>query len=527
MQSSDGSIGSPFPDIQLRDISVPEMLMLSMNEHDPNKIAFIDAQTERSYTFGEFKNLYKRISSALSGRGMHQGEVICFFSPNSLEFALMFAACITAGLVVSPSNFNSTRFELTYQLNDCCASYIFTTKAFLPVVKASLNSNIKEIFIADKESVNGFTSIFELALNDGKSFMGNNLKINTLQDAVIIPYSSGTTGLPKGVEITHRNCTAMLDIFQQPQFFGSSKRSKNDTTVVFLPFYHAYGLQKLLLNNLLQGVSQVIMANFVPELFYRCIQKYKPFTIALVPPIVNLLIKDTKAREINFTCLQYISCGASPLSKQIEEKFRSVTKIYCLRQGYGMTEATLAVTLGEKDSYKVGSTGRLVNNVRLKVIDQETGKYCGIGMKGELWFKGPIVMKGYLNRPKETRNCITEDGWLKTGDIGYFDKDGYVFIVAPAELESVLLTHPKIKDAGVVGIDDERAGQIPKAYVVKKVDNLTKKEINDYIADKLSDFKRLRGGIDFIEEIPRLPSGKVLRRTLRDLETKKTLNSQL
>ncbi|CAD5122224.1 DgyrCDS10674 [Dimorphilus gyrociliatus] len=511
------------------NISMAEAFIGALSAHDGNLKALIDAETERTVTFGELNVLYKKISSSLVKMGCSEKEIICFFAPNCIEYVLMFVACITAGLTISPANFAYTSYELKHQLKDCSASYVFTTSELLPTVRSSLNPNIKQIFISDDKNIPGCTSLHKMFTDDGSAFRGNNLHVNPNEDIAIIPYSSGTTGLPKGVEITHKNMTSILQALSQPQY-APDYEPENANKLAFLPYFHAYGLQGTLVAGLFQGATQIIFKRFIPDLFLDCIEKYRPHTLSLVPPIVNFLISYPRAKTIDFSSVKTVGSGAAPLTKETEREFLNILKLPNLIQGYGLTETTVAVSYATLKFYKRGSSGLLIPNTHVKIVNPENQRVQGVKEAGEIWVKGPQVMKGYHKKPEATRNTLTKDGWLKTGDIGYFDEEGYIFVIdrikelikykgfqiAPAELESVILNHPKVLDVGVIGIPDDRAGEVPKAYVVKKDPSLKREEINDYVKERLTSYKQLRGGISFVDEIPKSQSGKILRRKLRE-----------
>jgi acyl-CoA synthetase (AMP-forming)/AMP-acid ligase II len=348
------------------------------------------------------------------------------------------------------------------------------------------------------------------------------VEINPAEDLVVLPYSSGTTGLPKGVMLTHRNLVANLC-----QMDGLDYFTKDDTLICVLPLFHIYGLVVILNMGLHQGATVVTMPRFELEHFLKAVQDYRVTMAHIVPPIVLLLSNNPIVADYDLSSLHTLFSGAAPLGESLTRA--CMERLNCkIRQGYGMTE-TSPVTHSSPSAageVKFGSVGVLAPNTQCKIVHLDTGEAQLPRNEGEICVRGPQVMKGYLNRPEATANTIDSEGWLHTGDVGYIDDDGHFFIVdrakelikykgfqvAPAELEALLLTHPAIADAAVIPVPDEEAGEVPKAYVVTKGE-VTPEAIMDYVAAEVATFKRLRF-VEFIDKIPKSPSGKILRRVL-------------
>lgn len=268
------------------------------------------------------------------------------------------------------------------------------------------------------------------------------------------------------------------------------------------------------------------------ELFLRSIQNYKVESVFVVPAILLFLAKSPMVTKYDLSSLYEMGCGASPLPKEIEELVIKRLNLKYMKQGYGLTEGTFAITLAPPECYRRGTSGRLVPHMSAKIVDPDTRKILGPHQKGEICLKGNLIMKGYNNNPEATRNTIDKDGWLSTGDIGYYDEDGYFYIesrlkelikynsfqVPPAELDALLFRHPKVDEAVVFGIPDEKAGELPAAFVVPKAgQTITEKEIQDYIANLVSPQKWLRGGVKFLKQIPKTATGKFQRKKLAQL----------
>lgn len=298
-----------------------------------------------------------------------------------------------------------------------------------------------------------------------------------------------------------------------------------------IPWFHAFGCLTLL-GVACNGVKLVLLPKFEEGLFLSCIENYKVTIIFMVPPLMVFLAKHPMVDAYDLSSLREVICGAAPLSKEVEDAVYKRIGIQSIRQGYGMSETALSVLVQKDEIRKPGSVGSLNIGCWGKVIDPETGKSLGPNQPGELCFMGTQIMKGYINNEKATSETIDKEGWLHTGDIGFYDQDKQFFIidrlkelikykgyqVPPAEIEGVLLNNPKIKDAAVIGVPDEDCGELPLAFIVKQDGvAITEEEIIKYVSEHVSAAKRLHGGVRFIEEIPKNMSGKILRRELRDL----------
>ncbi|KAE9547391.1 hypothetical protein FO519_009399 [Halicephalobus sp. NKZ332] len=358
--------------------------------------------------------------------------------------------------------------------------------------------------------------------------------ISSDEDLLCLPYSSGTTGLPKGVMLTHKNLVTVLhnftDVMKEniystlvPSFLPCEQNS-----ILFLPFYHMFGFGTLL-NGIYNRETIVVMTKFDFEKFCKYIQDYKIRIAFVTPPVLVYLAKNPIIDKYDLSSLEIVLSSAAPLGKDLyNEVKKRLPTLKHVFQGYGMTEISFFTTLGSIKT-PIGSVGALVNGHELKIVDPETGESLGANTEGELWYRSDQVMKGYLNRPKETAATIDSEGWLHSGDIGFIDDNGHVYIVdrlkelikvkgyqvPPTELEDLLLSHPKVKDCAVVGIPCEIRGEIPKAFIVKKCNTLREDEIHDFVNEKVTKYKRLKGGVSFVSEIPKSPSGKILRRMLR------------
>jgi 4-coumarate--CoA ligase len=345
-----------------------------------------------------------------------------------------------------------------------------------------------------------------------------------LDDVVVLPYSSGTTGLAKGVMLTHRNLVSNIE-----QVLGTVAVGEDDAFVAVLPFFHIYGMQVLMNTGLRAGATIVTMPRFDLEQFLSLHQEHHLTCGFVAPPMVVALAKHPIVDNYDLSALRWINSGAAPLSAELA--IECGERLGCeVVQGYGMTELSPTSHATPSGMFKPGSVGVTVPNTEVKIVDLVTQSPLGIDEDGEVWIRGPQVMKGYWNNDAATKNTIDDDGWLHTGDIGHIDADGHLFIVdrlkelikfkgfqvAPAELEALLLTHPQIADAAVIGLPDDEAGEVPAAYVVLKPgQDTTAADIQSFVAKNVASYKQVRK-LTFVDAIPKSASGKILRRVLRD-----------
>ena len=511
----------PFPDITIPEVSLTEFVMRDAAQRS-SKPALIEGPTGRVITYGELQRSIREVAAGLAARGFKKGDVFGILSPNVPEYGIAFHAVATLGGVNTTVNPLYTASEIAHQLRDAGAKFLVTVpQCSDKAVEAATKANIEELFLFEQPGadLNGATPFSELFLKDGTP---PEVTINPTEDLVALPYSSGTTGLPKGVMLTHHNLVANIC-----QMVGLRYFTGEDTLVCLLPLFHIYGLVVVLNMGLYSGATIVTMPRFELESFLETMQKYEITLAHLVPPIVLALAKHPVVDNYRLPKLKTIFSGAAPLDESLTRA--CMERLGCdLRQGYGMTE-TSPVTHSsppEKENVKYGSVGVPAPSTECKLVHLDTGEELGPNEEGEVCVRGPQVMKGYLNQPEATAATIDSDGWLHTGDIGYADDDGHFYIVdrakelikykgfqvAPAELEALLLTHPDVADAAVIPCPDDECGEVPKAYVVLKGD-ATAETLMDYIAARVAPHKKIRG-VEFIEKIPKSPSGKILRRVL-------------
>ncbi len=511
-------VRSPFPEVAIPDVSLPA-LVLDDAATRATKPALIDGPSGRTITYGELADRVRLMAGGLAARGFQRGEVFAIYCPNLPEYAVAFYGVLLAGGTNTTINPLYTVEELTAQLNDAGAGYLLTVPPFLDkAVEAAGRSGVREVFVLGEAE--GATPFAEL-LRAGRQ--PPEVRIDPHADLAVLPYSSGTTGLPKGVMLTHHNLVATL-CQCQPVVDVTA----NDVGIAVLPFFHVYGLTVLMAFTLWQGATLVTMPRFDLEQFLTLLQDYRVTGAALVPPIMLALARHPLVDRFDLSALRSVGSGAAPLGAELQEACGR--RLACMVfQGYGLTESpVLTVHPAEEARIRHGSAGQLLPNTQAKVVDLATGEALGRNQDGELCFRGPQVMRGYLNRPQETAQMLGSDGWLRSGDIGHVDDDGYFYVVdrvkelikykglqvAPAELEAVLVSHPAIADAAVVRLPDEQAGEVPKAFVVADAE-LSAQQVIDYVAERVAPHKKVRA-VEFVDEIPRSLSGKILRRVLME-----------
>jgi acyl-CoA synthetase (AMP-forming)/AMP-acid ligase II len=448
--------------------------------------------------------------------------VVGIDSPNVPEYALAFHGIARAGGIVTTINPLFTAEEVGKQLADSNARFLITVPPLLAKAKAAAAmSGIEEIFTFGEADDAAAATPFSALLDPSAPLA--RVEIDPANDIIVMPYSSGTTGMPKGVMLTHRNLVANIC-----QTLPVEPCSPHDVICGVLPFFHIYGMIVVMSMGLRVGGTVVTMPRFDLPAFLSMFQTYGVTRANLVPPIILALAKHPIVDRYDLSKLRWITSGAAPLGADVQ--LACAQRLGCVvRQGYGLTETspvTHTVPIPPAPQ-KPGSVGPPLPNTEVKIVDLVTSEELGSETDGEVWIRGPQVMKGYFNNPEATRNMITDDGWLRTGDIGRCDDNGYLtivdrakelikykgFQVAPAELEAVLLRHPAIADVAVIGVPDAEAGEVPKAYIVRAGD-ITPDEITKYLAEHVAPYKKVRH-IEFRDAIPKSASGKILRRVLR------------
>lgn len=535
---STGVIRSPFPDVTIPEISITKYLFDTQEQYAA-KPALVNGITGHTITHGEFRDQCLRLGSALTRLDVAKGDVVGLISPNCPEFAITMYGVASIGAITTTVSSAYLADGIATQLSCSGATVVVTHKGVLPEVLKACRAceDMRHIIVigaGPEEVQQGLLAFHDLVKDDGKAFP-HSLQINPREDVVVLPYSSGTTGLPKGVMLTHYNLVANMHQLQHDDI-STLRDNRGEHQEVFLgilPYFHIYGMVPCMGISLVTGSKTVTLPFLKAELFINTVEKYKITYLHTVPPILDFLASSDLVKPELLKQTHTVMCGAAPIGPtlitELLNKFGD--KIY-FQEGYGMTEASPVTHVTPRSKFVKGSTGVAIPNTLTKIVDLSTGKtLLPNGGEGELCVKGPQVMKGYYKNEEATRETIDPDGWLHTGDIARMDADQNVFIVdrlkelikvkglqvAPAELEDLIRQLPDVADVAVVGMPvDSAAGEAPRAFVVVPPGSpLTLKAIQDFVESKVPAHKKLSGGLEFVDAIPRSPAGKILRRELK------------
>ncbi|XP_016509144.2 4-coumarate--CoA ligase-like 6 isoform X2 [Nicotiana tabacum] len=513
-----GVYNSKHPFIKLPEDPFLDVVSFIFSHKHAGFSALIDSTSGISIPYSELFSMVKSMASSLRQRGVSQGDVVLILLPNSIYFPVILLGVLSLGAIVTTMNPFSSLLEIKKQALDCGVTLAFTTDdrvdkcaaLGIPVigVPESLVSN------SNSSQSSGFYELISCDPNWDSS-----PKISQ-QDTAAILYSSGTTGTGKGVVLTHANFIAMVQLFVRFEASQYEYLSTENVYLAVIPMFHVYGLSLFVMGLLSLGSTVVVMRKFDANEMVKAIERYGVTHFPTVPPLFMALTRRAKdGASSSMKSLKQVSCGAAPLNtKSIEEFVRTLPDVDLI-QGYGMTESTAIGTRGYNTEklHNYSSVGLLAPNMQAKVVDWITGSPLPPNCMGELWLCGPGVMKGYLNNSEATKSTIDGNGWLHTGDIAYFDEEGYLYVIdrlkeiikykgfqiAPADLEAVLVSHPDIVDAAVTGARDEEAGEIPVAFVVKRDGcALSQTDVIDFVCKQVAPYKKIRR-VYFKASIPR------------------------
>ncbi|KAM6549640.1 hypothetical protein CsatB_021316 [Cannabis sativa] len=490
-----------------------------------DSLALIDSDTGHRLSYSEFTRLVKTLATNLQTQiGLTKGDTAFVLSPNSLRVPILYFALLTLGVIIAPANPLSTESEIARLVQLSKPIIAFATSAITP----KLENLIKTVVSMDSPEFDS------LMLTSSTRELNSVLEVSQ-SDVAAIMYSSGTTGKVKGAMLTHRNLISLVASYDAHAW----RVGKTNPSVLLktVPYFHIYGFFSCV-KAVGMGDAEVLMERFELRKMLKAIEEFEVTTASLVPPIVVALVKNTAlTAAYNLSSLQTVACGGSALRKEVIEAFKARFPNVVLAQGYGLTEVAGAIfrPLNPEESVRWGSSGKITEAFEAKIVDPKTGESLPPCNEGELWVKGPSIMKGYIGDEEATKAAIVEGGggerWLKTGDLCYIDDEGFLFVVdrvkelikykgfqvAPAELEQLLQSHPDIIDAAVIPYPDEEAGQVPMAVVVRKLKSILKEsEVMNFVAKKVAPYKKIRR-VAFVDSIPKNSSGKILRNELRKI----------
>jgi len=488
----------------------------------PENVAF--SCRERRLTYKELDELTSKLATGLRNLGIKTGDRMTLSLPNSLEFIIGYYGILKAGATVTTANPLYRQAELKHQLNDSEAKAIMTNKDLYPLVKdVQAETQLRAVILTDAEE-NVALSLSQIL--EKHSPIPPEFGVKPKDDVAVIVYTGGTTGLPKGVLLTHYNLVA--NAMQNAAWFGWSSQ---DTIIGLLPFYHSWGACTCVNSPIYSGARVIIFPRFDVEELLRTVEKERATVIYGAASMFAALINSPVIGKYDLSSLRYVKAGAMPIAPELKERWERLTGVK-MDLGYGLSEASPETHNSPLLRVKPGAIGIPIMDTDARIVDEETGQVELLpGQMGELVIRGPQVMKGYLNRPEDNKEALRK-GWLYTGDLALMDEDGYFHIVdrkketikykgytiAPAEVEAILYEHPVVKECAVVGKPDPLAGEVPKAYVVLNEGfTMDKEELVKFCAERIAPYKRIRE-VEFIKEIPKTAVGKVLRRVLRDKE---------
>jgi acyl-CoA synthetase (AMP-forming)/AMP-acid ligase II len=522
------TLRSPWPDAEIPDLPLTDFVLGDLGPR-ADRTALVDGPSGHEITYRHLADTVTATAGALQRRGVRHGDVVAVRSRNNWQYAAAVHGALRAGATVTLLSPSATDAEVSRQLKHSGARLLFTESALVAdsvPLCASQGWAADDVLVldGDPEASTPHRSLADLVARGDEP---RPVTIAPDRDVALLPYSSGTSGPSKGVMLTHRNLVA--NMVQTTRFM--TRLGPDSRTLALMPFFHIYGIQIVLNQSLHAGACVVTMPQFEFTSFLELIGKYRIDRLPVAPPLLVMLAKDPVVDDYDLSSVRYLSSGAAPLDDEVVGLVKQ--RLGChVRQGYGMTELSPAAHAvpDHRTDVDASAVGFMVPNMECRVVDLDTGRDVGPGEWGELWCRGPNVMKGYLHDEDATARTVDADGFLHTGDVVSYDERGVFTVVdrvkelikykghqvPPAELESVLLGHDGIADAAVVGVPDQLAGELPKAFVVRGPAGaeLDADAVMAYVAEHVPPYQRIRL-VEFVDAIPKSPSGKLLRNVLR------------
>ena len=525
----------PLPDIDIPDVSLYDLLFADLSDEDAARTAVVSAETGATLTFGQVRHDVDAAATWLAARGVGPGTAVAIDLPNCPEYLPAFHAIAATGAATTPVNAAHVSGEVARQLRETRARFVITDESLLAKVAPAAEavgmppSNVIVVRSdPDGAKADAHTDWATLTACEPDA---PRPAIDAATHVACLPFSSGTSGLPKAVMLTHRNLVANMLQFNEVL----APLGDDNSIVAFLPYSHIYAMTTNLNYGLYRRFPQITMASFQPTLFLQVVATHRPTMLFVVPPVAAFLAKHPAVAQVPWDSVRLVVSGAAPLDGAVGEAVQARLGARVL-QGYGMTElspVTHVIPLDRTD-LDLGTIGLAIPNVRFRVVDPSSGldvavPPTGESAPGELWCAGPNAMLGYLGEPLDSDAVLDAGGWVHTGDLVTVDARGAVrvvdrlkelikrrgFQVAPAELEALLASHPDVADAAVLGVPSTTAGeQIPHALVQRRDGAaVTEVELTHWVAGQVAPHKRL-GGVTFVERVPRSAAGKILRREL-------------
>jgi len=496
--------------------------------------------TGKMFTYADIRNMAKQFGSFLLDSGLVPGDKIAVMVPNCPEFGPLLLGSLGVGVTLVPISPMLGPKEVARLLDIAKPRMVITNDDILPSLSQALalvsaDLKIGTITISD-HTQSSATPFEEVLKNDGSGY-DKRPNFDLDKTLGILPFSSGTTGLPKGVMLNHSKLTSSIHLTNNRQSgcardpFDPKINEKQFNFLSVIPMFHIFGLTMNVLQPLSAGAHSISMPKFEAPLFISILEKHQPFFMNLVPPLVMMLANHPAiTKEKHLAGTRVVSSGGSPISSLVLEKLWTKLHPDCeFKEGYGMTECPI-IARTQKGGRKPNSCGKLVSNVKAKVVDLNSGDSVGVDQPGELWIKAPHVTEGYFQNEEANTDAFS-DGWFRTGDVVVIDEEHNLFIVdrikdmikvkgyqvAPTELEDEIREAPGVADVAVIGVKDDRAGEVPKAFIVPTSKDVTEESIQEFLTARLAKYKQLKGGIVFLEALPKTPTGKILRKELRSL----------
>ena len=521
-------VRSPWPPVTVPEMNLAEWVWELAPQY-ADTTALVCGLTGHSLTYFEAKSMAQNFGSSLLRMGAQRGDVVCLLLPNMPEFPVVFLGAVGAGLTVTTCKTSLRPEELAVRLESCQARWMVTTVEALAGVRQAKNSytSLENVILIDAEEQDCISLDAMLRDEDGSLYVSRS-PTDVHKEVAVMPFSSGTTGPPKGVLLSHFNMVAAGAQMLSPAFCPTLDGSSQQVSLAVLPFSHIYSMAVVMIAQLRLGHRLITLPHYDEHLFTRALSNYKPTVLHLVPPILTFLANSRVVKPQHLQQVKLVTGGAAHFCPSlVQGLLAKLPPGVQLLQGFGMSE-TSGLTHCQVEGGSGGGIGCPLPNTMAKLVDWETGETVGPGSRGELCVSGPQVMLGYHRNSRATKRHL-QDHWLHTGDVATYDaaSDQFVVVdrlremikvkgvsVAPSEIEDVVRDHPGVIDAAVVGVPDEMTGERPRAYCIRRNINVQEVEVMRWVEERLPSHMKL-GTVMFVDSLPKNSMGKTLRRQLR------------